>query len=136
MSDPHVISALVRKRAELAGKAIDLDRQKAKLRAEIRHIDHALAIFGYGDPPRKIAPVRPKVYRFKRRELAIFVRELARDGMTLTNREAALRLIAAKGWNADDAELVRAVTESVKSAKNWQNRSERRAGESQSKTPP
>jgi transposase-like protein len=52
MGTTHVISALVAKRAELSGKVLDLDRQKAKLRSEIRHIDHALAIFGYRDPPR------------------------------------------------------------------------------------
>lgn len=125
MSEPHVISALVAKRAELSGRLIDLDRQKAAIRADLRHVDHTLAIFGYGDPPRDIPPVRPKVYRFKRRELAIFVRELARDGAKLTNREAALQVMERKGWDAGDAELVRKVTESVKSAKNWQSRNQR-----------
>lgn len=125
MSQTHVISALIAKRAELSGKLVDLDRQKAALRAQLVHVDHTLAIFGYGDPPRDIPPVRPKTYLFKRRELAIFVRELARDGAKLTNREAALALIARKGWDASDAELVRKVTEGVKSAKNWQSRATR-----------
>lgn len=125
MTDTHVISALKTKRAELSGKLIDLDRQKAALRAQLRHVDHTLAIFGYGDPPRDIPPVRPKTYLFKRRELAIYVRELARDGSTLTNREAALQMIERKGWDADDAELVRKVAEGVKSAKNWQQRQKR-----------
>lgn len=125
MGEPHVISALAAKRAELAGKMLDLDRQKAALKAQVGHIDHSLAIFGYRDPPRDIPPVRPKVYRFRRRELAIFVRELARDGAKLTNREAAVQLIARKGWDAADLGLVRKVADSVKSAKNWQARSSR-----------
>lgn len=125
MAETHVISALIAKRAELSGKLVDLDRQKAALRAQLRHVDHTLAIFGYGDPPRDIPPVRPKVYLFKRRELAIFIRELARDGSGLTNREAALQLIARKGWDTGDADLVRRVTESVKSAKEYQRRQSR-----------
>lgn len=125
MAETHVISALVAKRAELSGKLIDLDRQKAAIRAQLRHVDHTLAIFGYGDPPRDIPPVRPKAYLFKRRELAIYVRELKRDGSTLTNREAALQMIARKGWDAGDAELVRKVTEGVKSAKEYQRRQSR-----------
>jgi hypothetical protein len=122
MNQPHVISALVAKRAELSGKLIDLDRQKAALRAQLRHVDHTLAIFGYGDPPHEIAPVRPKVNRFKRRELATFVMGLEREGVKLSNRDAALRMIGAKDWDAGDAHLVRVVTEAIKKAKNWQSR--------------
>jgi hypothetical protein len=122
MTETHVISALVAKRAELAGLSLDLDRQKAALKAQISHIDHALAIFGYRDPPRDIKPVRPKVYIFKRRELSLFLMGMQREGLKLTNRDAALRLIGSKGWDASDLELIRRVTESVKSAKNWQAR--------------
>jgi hypothetical protein len=122
MTQSHVVSALVAKRAELSGKSLDLDRQKAELKAQIGHIDHTLAIFGYRDPPRDIKPVRPKVYLFKRRELALFLMDMQREGLKLSNRDAALRLIAAKGWEAGDAQLLRKVTESIKSAKNWQAR--------------
>jgi hypothetical protein len=122
MTQSHAISALVAKRAELSGKSLDQDRQKAELKAQISHIDHTLAIFGYRDPPRDIKPVRPVVYRFERRELPLFLMDMQREGMKLSNRDAALRLIAAKGWDAADLDLVRKVTESVKSAKNWQGR--------------
>ena len=88
MGEPHVISALVAKRAELDGQCIALDKQKAKLRAEINHIDHALAIFGYKDPPRAIKPKQHKVYRFKRRELSMLIRQFEGG----TNRDIALRV--------------------------------------------
>lgn len=125
MSGTHVISALVAKRAELSGKMIDLDGQKAALRAQLRHVDHTLAIFGYGDPPREITPVRPKVNRFKRRELAMFVMGLEREGVKLSNHDAAQRIMGAKGRDASDRELVRKITEAVKKAKNWRNRTRR-----------
>lgn len=125
MAETHVISALVAKRAELSGQCENLEREKAKLRAQIRHIDHSLAIFGYRDPPRDIKPKRPKVFRFARRELSMLLRRFERDD--LTNREIALQIMEFKGWNTDDRELAAKVAESVKSAKNWRSRKERRA---------
>lgn len=124
MGEPHVISALVAKRAELAGQALALDRQKATLRAQINHIDHSLAIFGYKDAPRDIKPKDRHVYRFKRRELPRFIRQIESGGK-LPNREIAMRIIAAKGWDAADRELTAKVADSIKSAKNWQRQCQR-----------
>jgi hypothetical protein len=117
MTTPHAIRALVEKRAELSGKLADLERQKNAIRVQINHIDHVLAIMGYGEPPRLIRAARPKVNRFANRELAKFIRELQRDGLVLTNRDAALKIIEAKGWDAGDRDLLRKVVESIKSAK-------------------
>lgn len=125
MGEPHVISALVAKRAELAGRMLDLDKQKAALKAQLRHVDHTLAIFGYSDPPRDIPPKRPHVYRFKRNELPRLIRRIEAEGEKLTNRDIALRIMEGKGWDASDRDLVAKVAESVKSAKNWQSRRER-----------
>lgn len=117
MTTPHAIRALIEKRAELAGRLLELERQKGALRVQINHVDHVLAIMGYGEPPRLIRAVRPKANRFANRELAIFIRELQRDGEVLTNRDAALRIIERKGWDAGDRDLLRKVVESIKSAK-------------------
>ena len=127
MGTTFVISGLVAKRAELAGRMEDLERQKAKLRAELRHIDHSLAIFGYKDPPRDIKPIRPKDYRFRRRELWMLIREIESEAVSKpANREIALTIMERKGWDIHDRELVAKITDSVKSAKNWQNRKRRR----------
>ncbi len=123
MSETHVISALVSKRAELSGMMLDLDLRKAALKSQINHIDHSLAIFGYKDAPRDIRPVVPKVFRFERRELPRLMKQFAIEGVT--NRDVALEIIAHKGWDADDRDLVAKVTESVKSAKNWASRKRR-----------
>jgi hypothetical protein len=130
MGQPHVISALVAKRAELSGKMLDLDRQKAALKAQLRHIDHTLAIFGYADPPRDIAPKQPRVYRFKRRELSRLLLDMERDGISRTNREIALQIMSAKGWDTEDRALVAKVTDSVKSAKEYRRQRERGVGAS------
>lgn len=120
MSETHVISALVTKRAELSGMMVDLDRRRAALKAKMNYIDHSLAIFGYRDPPRAIKPKAVKVYRFERRELAQLMRMYALEGVT--NPDAARGIAKHKGWDADDRELIAKVADSVKNAKNWQCR--------------
>ncbi|MER8961400.1 MULTISPECIES: hypothetical protein [unclassified Mesorhizobium] len=119
MGQPLVIYSLIAKRAELSGQVLDLERQKAALEYQLGHIDAALAIFGYAKPPRDIKPKVTAVRLFKRNELA---RLLRRDSGECTNREIALRIMAAKGWDAADSALVARVTESVKGAKKWGRR--------------
>jgi hypothetical protein len=123
MGETHVISALVAKRAELTGMMLDLDRRKAALKSQVRHIDHSLAIFGYRDAPRDIRPVVPKAYRFERRELPRLMRQFALPGVE--NRDVALAIIVHKGWDACDRDLVAKVADSVKSAKNYVSRKAR-----------
>lgn len=128
MAETHAISALIAKRAELAGLMLDLDRQKSVLRNQLHHVDHTLAIMGYGDPPRAIPAKRPKLYRFKRRELPRLMADCQRQEPGLSNRDIAVRVIGLKGWDSADAGLVRKVAESVKKAKNWASRNTRLKG--------
>jgi hypothetical protein len=119
MGEPHVISALVAKRAELAGQILALDRKRAVLIDQLSSIDHTLAIFTYEGNPRDIKPKGKHVYIFKRNELP---RLLRKDGGQGTNREIALRIIEAKGWNAANKALIAKVIQAIKSQKNWRNR--------------
>lgn len=73
----------------------------------------------YADPPRDIAPKRPRVYRFKMRELSRLLLDMERDGIKRTNREIVLQIMSGKGWDTSDRELVAKVAESVKSAKEY-----------------
>ena len=50
MADPHVISALRSKRAEVAGLIDSLERQLAQHRADLIHVDGVLRLF---QPDRK-----------------------------------------------------------------------------------
>lgn len=118
MGEPHVISALVAKRAELDGMRLALRQQGAYLKDQIAHVDHVLAIFGYRDPPRDIKPKQHKVIRFKRRELSMLIRQYEGG----THRDVALRIIGHKGWDAEDRELVAKIADSVKSAKQYRAR--------------
>ena len=103
---------------------IDLDRQKAAIKSQVNHIDHSLAIFNYRDPPRDIKPVKPKVYRFERRELGRLIQRFDKGG---ANTAIALDIIVSKAWDASDLALVAKVSDSVKSWKNYQSRKARNA---------
>lgn len=118
MGEPHVISALVAKRAELDGLRLALRQQGAHLKDQIAHVDHVLAIFGYKDLPEAIKPKQHKVIRFKRRELSMLIRQFEGG----TNRDIALRIIEHKGWDGEDLDLVAKITDGVKSAKQYRAR--------------
>jgi hypothetical protein len=60
MADPHVISALRAKRAELAGLINSLERQLAQLRADLVHLDGVLPLL---EPERDPTEIRPKQTR-------------------------------------------------------------------------
>lgn len=123
MGEPHVISALVRKRAYLAGKALDAagDRLSA-VRADLACVDRVLVLFGYQDDPNAIPPRRKHVYRFKRRELPRLIRQIEADGLQRTYRETTLAVMALKGMDASNRRLVAVIYQSVKSQYGWKRK--------------
>ena len=117
MADPHVISALRGKRAEVAGLIFDLERQIAQHRADLVHLDSVLRLF---QPERDPTEIRPKrsVHRnryFATGELARLCREAFRDAFgPLTTTDIVASVIAAKGFDAGDRTLQTAIGELVK----------------------
>lgn len=116
MAEPHVISALVKKRIELAGELAAHDRKRRAITDRLAHVDSVLAIFGYeGDPkaikPRKKAPPR----MFKRGQLRRRVADIGRQLPDLKdNRAIAVEVVSRLGWDAKNTELVEQVREKVK----------------------
>ena len=58
MAEPHVVSALRAKRAEVSGYIHDLEKKIAQQRASLVHIDAAIRIFSPGTDPETIPPKR------------------------------------------------------------------------------
>lgn len=56
MADPHVISALRSKRAELSGELIAAEKRIVQLRADIANLDGAIRVFDPAAAPDKIRP--------------------------------------------------------------------------------
>ncbi len=60
MKDEHVISALIRKYAEIKGKLIVAEKHSRKLRADLTHLDAVLRLFRTNYETAKIIATRPK----------------------------------------------------------------------------
>jgi hypothetical protein len=113
----HVVSGLIAKRAELAGIIDQLQRQLDQHRADLTHIDGALRVLATDLDPETIKPKR--AYRrnryFARNELSRLCLGVLRTaaGEPLSTDEIAGRVIAAKGFDAEDAILRAAIRDQV-----------------------
>jgi hypothetical protein len=116
MADPHVISALREKRALLAGLIEKLERKLEQHRADLTHIDGVLRLFQPDRDPGEIKAKRTYARRtryFARNELSRLCMDALRDadGALLTTDAIAGRIIEAKGFDAADAALRKAIGE-------------------------
>jgi hypothetical protein len=113
MSDPHVVSALRRKRAEVAGMIRDLDGRVHALRRDLAHIDATLKLFDAKAEPRLIKPVRPYRPRnrlFEKKELSIRVMNALREGGAPMTIEAITeRIMREKGLDEPAGRMIRGV---------------------------
>ena len=106
MSEPHVISALSNKRAELAGIVSQLERQLGQQQANLAHLDATMRLF---DPDIRPNTIRPKQQRarsawFRPCECLRLIYDELRDApRPMTTRELAERIMAVKAMPmADD----------------------------------
>jgi hypothetical protein len=116
MADPHVISALREKRALVSGLIEKLERKLEQHRADLTRIDGVLRLFQPERDPGEIKPKRTYARRtryFARNELSRLTIDALReaDGALMTTDEMAGRVVEAKGFDADDAALRKAIGE-------------------------
>jgi hypothetical protein len=113
MAEPHVISALRAKRAEISGHVHDLERRLARHRANLANIDATIRLFAPELNPDTIPPKR--TYRrtryFTKGELSRCILDALRkaDGNAIAAGDIAKGAITEKGLPAD----VDAVTEMI-----------------------
>ncbi len=114
MAEPHVVTALVAKRAELSGELARLDERRAAIKAHIAHIDAVLRLFCYAGDPAKIKPRRKRNWIFRRGELARMVHDIEREATKPLHRDdIAAEILVRKGW-ARDPDLLETVADKVK----------------------
>jgi hypothetical protein len=103
----HVLYALTRKRAEIAGKIEHNQLMLRQLITELDHIDAAIRIF---DPTIdleniKPKPVPPRHAAFKGEVTRIVLKMLRQAKAPLTSRDIALELMKQRGLSPDDRAL-------------------------------
>jgi hypothetical protein len=106
MGEPHVISALSNKRAELAGIVSQLERQLGQQQANLAHLDATMRLF---DPDIRLNTIRPGQRRarsvwFRPGECLRLIYDELRDAVQpMTTRELAERIMSVKAMaTADD----------------------------------
>jgi hypothetical protein len=100
MSETHVVSALRKKRAEVAGHVHDLEKKVKTWRARLAHIDETIKIFSPDADPEAIPAKR--TYRraryFSRGEFArLCLDALRKAERPLTTAEIVASTLEAKG---------------------------------------
>ena len=129
MAEPHVITALAKKRAELSG---DIERAQIELRQMIMDLERLDATLLMFDPSYDIPSIKPKAFRppedwSKRGQMTRLVLTILRKAaQPLMAREIAAQLICERGLDQNDPALLRLMTKRVGVALRGQ-RNKRRA---------
>lgn len=115
MSEPHVVSALRAKRAEISGHIHDLERKLARHRASLANIDGTIRLYAPALDPDSIPPKR--TYRrtryFGKGELSRRCLDVLRkaDGKPISTAALARAVMTDKGFPHDEGALLAAITD-------------------------
>ena len=115
MGEPHVISALRAKRAEIARRVHAVEDHLKRLRASLAHIDSILPLFETDDDPDiLVRPLHKRSRYFASGEVLKRCRDALRTAdAPLSSLEIADILMAAKRLAKDDPQIRRYIADSV-----------------------
>lgn len=110
MAEPHVVTALVKKRAELAGDIENAQEALRKMILTLEAVDQTLLAF---DPDYRIETIKPKAFRppddwSKRGQMTrIILGILKQAAEPMSARDIGLQLMLERGLGQEDHKLVR-----------------------------
>jgi hypothetical protein len=117
MADPHVISALREKRAELSGELIAAEKRILQLRDDISSLDRAIRVFDPTGEPHTIRPIlrRKKPTLIPRGQCSRAVLDMLRHADSpMTAREIAAQLAARYQMDASNTDAMKALVSKVR----------------------
>jgi len=104
------VTTLKSKRDDITRAIAAYEKKLNQARADLAHVNAAIRIFELGDAEGKFAAPYVDIYRlFKRGEMAAICLEALEDGPRNT-RELAQAVMAAKGLDAGDKVLAKAIS--------------------------
>jgi hypothetical protein len=112
MADPHVISALRNKRAELSGELIAAEKRILQLRDDVANLDRTIRAFDPTAEPHTIQPIlrRRKSTLIPRGQCSRAVLDMLRHADDpMTAREIATQLAARYRLNTYDTDAMNAL---------------------------
>ena len=117
MAEPHVVTALKAKRAEISGHIYDLEKKTGRLRASLLHVDASIRLFSPDTDPDAIPPKRSyrRTRYFAGRELSRRCLDTLREASPtpMTTAQLTAIVMLAKGYPADDDALKAVIAEMV-----------------------
>jgi hypothetical protein len=109
MAESRTAETLQRKRDAITRSIAECEKRLNQAEADLAHINSGIRIFAHGDAEEKFVAHYVDIYRmFKRGEMAAICREASQDGPRNT-RELALAVMKAKGPDAGDKVLAKAI---------------------------
>jgi len=118
VENEHVLSGLIRKRAEIAGELEAAQNRVRQLIMDIDSVDATIRLFA---PDIDLAEIRPKPlpprHAAWKGEISRPIMNVLREtGMALTTKDIALRVMTERGLNVGDQGLTRTVHKRVGAA--------------------
>src|SRR5437879_13791066 len=114
MAHEHVLSGLIAKRAEIAGRIETLQRQIRELVVALDHVDAAIRIF---DPNVDLEDIKPRLpprhMAFKGEVSRLILNALRKSAKPLPVSELALVVLEGRGLSVDDKPFLRVLTRRV-----------------------
>ena len=117
MADPHVISALKAKHAELSGELIAVEKRILQLREDISSLDRTIRMFDPTAEPHAIRPIlrRKKPTLIPRGQCSRAVLDMLRYADSpMTAREITAQLAARYQFDASDTDAMNALVAKVR----------------------
>jgi hypothetical protein len=117
MADPHVISALKEKRAELSGELIAAEKRILQLRYDISSLDRTIRLFDPTAEPHTIRPIlrRKKPTLIPRGQCSRAVLDMLRNAEApMTAREIAAQLALRYQMDSGNTDTIKALVAKVR----------------------
>ena len=117
MADPHIISALREKRAELSGELITAEKRIVELGADIDSLDRTIRVFDPTSEPHTIRPIlrRKKPALIPRGQCSRAILDMLRLAeVPMTAREIAAQLAARYQMDASNMHAMKALVAKVR----------------------
>lgn len=116
MAEPHVITALVKRRADLAGEIERTHEDLRKLVIDLENLDATILQF---KPDFQVEAIKPKAFRppkdwSRRGEMTRIILSILRQAAEpLSTRDIALQLLVERALDKNDQRLLRLMTKRV-----------------------
>ena len=123
MAEPHVLTGLISKRAEIAGQIEHTQDKLRQLVIDLDHVDAAIHIFDPDIELEKIKarPVPPQHQAFRGEVTRILLAALRNAKQPLTTADLAHRVMAERGLDTANVHLLKIITKRTGAClRHWQ----------------